>query len=72
MLTGPAVSTSHPLAARVGNNILASGGACIDAAIALSAVLTVGEPWTSQLESDAVVLYHNAVTPPNTALIGRS
>ena len=72
MLTGPAVSTSHPLAASVGNNILASGGSCIDAAIALSAVLTVVEPWTSQLESDAVVLYHNAVTRQNTAFIGRS
>lgn len=72
MLTGPAVSTSHPLVASVGNNILASGGSCIDAAIAMSAMLTVVEPGSSQLESDAVVLFHHGVTRQNTAFTGSS
>ena len=48
-IRGAAVSTASPLATQVGVNILASGGNAFDAAVAVSAVLAVVEPYHSGL-----------------------
>lgn len=50
------VSTSHPLAAQAGNRILLEGGNAADAAIASAATLTIVEPVSNGLGSDAFAL----------------
>ncbi len=47
------VSTSHPLAAQAGLRILQRGGNAIDAAIATAAAMTLVEPCSNGLGSDA-------------------
>ena len=47
------VSTSHPLAAQSGLRILQQGGNAVDAAIATAAVMTLVEPVSNGLGSDA-------------------
>ncbi|RYF30191.1 MAG: gamma-glutamyltransferase family protein, partial [Comamonadaceae bacterium] len=47
------VSTSHPLAAQAGLRILQQGGNAVDAAIATAAVMTLVEPVSNGLGSDA-------------------
>jgi gamma-glutamyltranspeptidase/glutathione hydrolase len=47
------VSTSHPLAAQAGLRILWEGGNAVDAAIAAAAALTITEPVSNGLGSDA-------------------
>lgn len=51
-----AVATSHPLAAQIGVQILAEGGNAIDAAVAMAAALTVLEPTSNGLGSDAFAI----------------
>ncbi|MDQ6684037.1 MAG: gamma-glutamyltransferase, partial [Pseudomonadota bacterium] len=47
------VSTSHPLGAQAGLGILRQGGNAVDAAIATAAVMTIVEPCSNGLGSDA-------------------
>jgi gamma-glutamyltranspeptidase/glutathione hydrolase len=56
MATEGVVATSQPLAAQAGLAVLADGGTAVDAAIAAAAALTVVEPCSNGLGSDAFAL----------------
>lgn len=53
------VSSSQPLANAAGAQILAKGGNCVDAAIAVSAALCITEPASTGIGGDCFALYYN-------------
>ena len=66
-----AVSSAHPLATSAGLKILAQGGNAFDAAVAVSAVLAVVEPYHSGLGGGGFWLLHQASTQKNVFIDGR-
>jgi len=67
-----AVATSEPLAAAVGLDVLASGGNAVDAAIATAATLTITEPCSNGLGSDAFALVADGTTVHGLNASGRA
>ena len=62
------VAASQPLAAAAGLNVLQRGGNFADAAIAVSAVLCVTEPYASHLGGDAFAILYDGKTGKTTAI----
>ena len=54
----PAIASPHPLATQAGYRILEQGGNAFDAAVAVSAALSVVEPYSSGLGGGAFFLLH--------------
>ena len=52
------VASTQPLANHAGVSILEKGGNCVDAAIAVSAALTITEPGSTGIGGDCFVLYY--------------
>lgn len=68
---GYAVASAHPLATNAGLEILANGGNAFDAAIAVSAALSVVEPYHSGLGGGGFWLLHEEKNKKNTLIDGR-
>ena len=63
--------SAHPLASRAGEEILRAGGNAFDAAVAVSAVLAVVEPYSSGLGGGGFWLLHRASDGRQVMLDGR-
>ncbi len=66
------VSTSHPLASQAGMRMLNLGGNAVDAAIAAAAVMTITEPVSNGLGSDAFCLLWDGKTLHGLNASGRA
>jgi gamma-glutamyltranspeptidase/glutathione hydrolase len=55
-----AIASAHPLATRAGHAVLEAGGNAFDAAVAVSAVLAVVEPYSSGIGGGGFWLLHRA------------
>jgi len=67
----PAISSAHPLATAAGYEILQQGGNAFDAAVAVSAVLSVVEPESSGIGGGGFWLLHDERTHKNVFVDGR-
>lgn len=67
----PAIASAHPLATAAGYEILKKGGNAFDAAVAVSAVLSVVEPESSGLGGGGFWLLHDAENNKNIFVDGR-
>jgi len=66
-----AVASAHPLATQAGEEILAQGGNAFDAAIAVSAALSVVEPYSSGLGGGGFWLFYGAADDGHVMLDAR-
>ena len=66
-----AVASAHPLATRAGMEILAEGGNAFDAAVAVSAALSVVEPYSSGIGGGGLWLLHRNSDGFDTLVDGR-
>ncbi|MCS6975979.1 MAG: gamma-glutamyltransferase [Gemmatales bacterium] len=65
------VSAAHPLAARIGVEILRQGGNAVDAMVAVQMALNVVEPQSSGIGGGCFILYYEAAQRRITCLDGR-
>jgi len=65
------IASAHPLATQAGHRILAKGGNAFDAAVAVTAVLAVVEPYASGLGGGGFWLLHEAKSGKTIMLDGR-
>ncbi|WP_439578880.1 gamma-glutamyltransferase [Elioraea sp.] len=65
------VAAAHPLAAEAGREVLRHGGAAIDAAVAVQAVLGLVEPQSSGIGGGAFILHWDAAARSLVAWDGR-
>jgi gamma-glutamyltranspeptidase/glutathione hydrolase len=65
------VSVSHPIAAKVGKDVLDQGGTAIDAVIAIQCILNVVEPYMSGLGGGGYLLYYDHATQQVTTFDAR-
>ena len=65
------VVAPHPLAAEAGMAMLRAGGAALDAAVAIQAVLTLVEPQASGIGGGAFLLHHEGARGATVAWDGR-
>ena len=65
------VASAHPLASRVGLDILRRGGGAIDAAVAMAAVLTLVEPQSSGIGGGGFLMHFDGRTGEIAAYEGR-
>ncbi len=68
---GAAIVSAHPMATRAGFEILEAGGNAFDAAVAVSAVLAVVEPYSSGLGGGGFWLLHRARDGHEVMIDGR-
>ncbi|OOZ36283.1 hypothetical protein BOW51_07865 [Solemya velesiana gill symbiont] len=66
-----AMATAHPMATEAGHEILAQGGNAFDAAVAVSAVLAVVEPYSSSIGGGGFWLLHRASDGYQVMIDGR-
>lgn len=66
-----AIASAHPYATRAGHEILETGGNAFDAAVAVSAVLAVVEPYSSGLGGGGFWLLHRASDNHEVMVDGR-
>ena len=66
-----AVVTAHPLASKVGREVIAAGGNAFDAAVAVSLALAVVEPYGSGLGGGGFWLLHSAQDQQDVMVDGR-
>src|SRR2546426_7837949 len=64
------VAASQPVAVSAGLDVLRRGGNFVDAAIAVSSVLSVTEPYTNHLGGDAFVIVYDASKKQTLAFNG--
>jgi gamma-glutamyltranspeptidase/glutathione hydrolase len=65
------VAAAHPLAARIGADILRAGGNAIDALVATQMALNVVEPQSSGIGGSCFILYHDAKSGQTHCIDGR-
>ncbi len=68
---GAAIASAHPMATQAGFEILDAGGNAFDAAVAVSAVLAVVEPYSSGLGGGGFWLLHRARDGHEVMIDGR-
>ena len=68
---GAVIASAHHLATEAGHEILAAGGNAFDAAVAVSAALSVVEPISSGLGGGGFFLLHDAATGKQTLIDAR-
>ena len=66
-----AIASAHPLATQAGISILKQGGNAFDAAIAVTAVLAVVEPYSSGIGGGGFYLLHSANTKKDVMIDAR-